>query len=49
VIDATMDGFANVTQWTSRRIKGFQSGEVQHYAFVILLGAIMIAALVIFF
>jgi NADH-quinone oxidoreductase subunit L len=48
VIDATMDGFANVTQWTSRRIKGFQSGEVQHYAFVILLGAIMIAALVIF-
>ena len=49
VIDATMDGFANVTQWTSRRIKGFQSGEVQHYAFVILLGAIMIAALVMFF
>lgn len=49
VIDATMNGFANVTQWTSRRIKGFQSGEVQHYAFVILLGAIMIAALVIFF
>ena len=48
VIDATMNGFANVTQWTSRRIKGFQSGEVQHYAFVILLGAIMIAALVIF-
>ena len=48
VIDATMDGFANITQWTSRRIKGFQSGEVQHYAFVILLGAIMIAALVIF-
>ena len=49
VIDATMNGFANVTQWTSRRIKGFQSGEVQHYAFVILLGAIMIAALVMFF
>jgi len=48
VIDATMNGFANVTQWTSRRIKGFQSGEVQQYAFVILLGAIMIAALVIF-
>ena len=23
VIDATMNGFANVTQWTSRRIKGF--------------------------
>ncbi|MGB4413438.1 MAG: NADH-quinone oxidoreductase subunit L [Paludibacter sp.] len=48
VIDATMNGFAEVTQWTSVRIKGFQSGRVQQYAYVILLGAIMIAALVIF-
>ena len=48
VIDATMNGFAGVTQWTSAKIKGFQSGYVQQYAFVILLGAILIAALVIF-
>jgi len=43
-----MNGFAGVTQWTSAKIKGFQTGYVQQYAFVILLGAILIAALVIF-
>lgn len=47
VIDATMDGFANTTQWISRKIKGFQSGQVQQYAYVFLLGTLIIAALVI--
>jgi NADH-quinone oxidoreductase subunit L len=48
IIDATMDGFASVTQWTSVKIRGFQTGRVQQYAYVILLGAILLVALVIF-
>lgn len=48
VIDATMNGFADVTQWVSVKIKGFQSGRIQQYAYVILLGTLLIAALVIF-
>jgi NADH-quinone oxidoreductase subunit L len=48
IIDATMDGFAGVTQWTSVKIKGFQSGQVQQYAYIFLLGTLIIAALVLF-
>jgi len=48
VIDATMDGFAKVTQWSSARLKGLQTGDVQDYAYTILLGALIIAGLVIF-
>jgi NADH:ubiquinone oxidoreductase subunit 5 (chain L)/Multisubunit Na+/H+ antiporter, MnhA subunit len=48
IIDATMDGFANTTQWTSAKIKGFQSGQVQQYAYVFLLGTLIIALLAIF-
>jgi NADH-quinone oxidoreductase subunit L len=48
VIDATMNGFANTTQWFSVKIKGFQSGQVQQYAYVFLLGTLLITLLVIF-
>ncbi|MDD3078332.1 MAG: NADH-quinone oxidoreductase subunit L [Paludibacter sp.] len=48
VIDGTMNGLATVTQWGSLKIKWFQSGRIQQYAYVILLGALIIAALVIF-
>ncbi len=48
VIDATMNGMASVTQWTSARTRFLQSGKVQHYAFAILLGALIITALAIF-
>ena len=48
VIDATMDGFAGVTQWTSVKIKGFQSGQVQQYAYVFLLGTLLITAIILF-
>ncbi len=48
IIDAFMNGTAQTTQWISRKIKGFQSGDVQQYAFVILLGALIIAGLVVF-
>jgi NADH-quinone oxidoreductase subunit L len=48
VIDATMDGFAGVTQWTSVKIKSFQSGQVQQYAYVFLLGTLLITAIILF-
>jgi len=49
VIDATMDGFANTSQWVSVKIKGLQSGQVQQYAYVFLLGTIIITLLVLIF
>ena len=48
VIDATMNGFANTTQLVSVKIKGFQSGQVQQYAYVFLLGTLLITLLVLF-
>ena len=48
VIDATMDGFASTTNWVSFKIRKFQSGQVQQYAYVFLLGTLIIALLVIF-
>jgi len=48
VIDATMNGFANTTQWFSLQIKGIQSGQVQQYAYVFLLGTLLITALILF-
>ena len=48
IIDATMDGFANTTQWVSVKIKGLQSGQVQQYAYVFLLGTLVITLLVLF-
>jgi len=48
VIDATMNGMAGTTQWVSLRIKGFQSGQVQQYAYVFLLGTLVITLLVLF-
>jgi NADH-quinone oxidoreductase subunit L len=48
VIDATMDGLANTTQWVSVKIKRLQSGQLQQYAYVFLLGTILITLLVLF-
>jgi len=48
VIDATMNGMAGTTQWVSLKIKGFQSGQVQQYAYVFLLGTLVITLLVLF-
>jgi NADH-quinone oxidoreductase subunit L len=49
VIDGTMNGFANTTQWVSVKIKGFQSGQVQQYAYVFLLATLIITALAVIF
>lgn len=44
VIDATMDGFAKITNRASVAIKGMQSGNVQAYVAWYIIGAILIAA-----
>jgi NADH-quinone oxidoreductase subunit L len=43
VIDASMNGIAWVTNYSSEKIKGFQSGQIQKYAFVFVSGAILLA------
>jgi len=48
VIDGAMDGIAWTTQKTSSAIKGLQSGQVQFYAWIFILGSLIIAALVLF-
>jgi NADH-quinone oxidoreductase subunit L len=48
VVDATMNGIAGITQGVSFRIRGFQSGQLQKYAFVFITGAIMLAILFIY-
>jgi NADH-quinone oxidoreductase subunit L len=48
VVDATMNGIASATQNISFRIRGFQSGQLQKYAFVFITGAIMLAIIFIY-
>lgn len=47
IVDGAMDGMAWLTGWTSVKIKGFQSGQVQWYAYVFLLGTLLITVLTI--
>lgn len=44
IIDGTMDSFAAVTQWTSAKIKGLQSGNVQAYVIWFFIGVVVLAA-----
>ncbi len=48
IVDGFMNALSNMTNWTSRKIKVVQSGELQDYALALFLGALAIAALVIF-
>ena len=48
IIDGTMDMLANVTQWASARIKGLQSGYIQRYVWILLMGSLLIAAVTIY-
>jgi len=48
IVDATMNLIAEVTQQVSFRIRGFQSGQIQKYAFVFVSGAIGLALVLIF-
>jgi NADH-quinone oxidoreductase subunit L len=48
VVDATMNGIAAITNFVSEKIKGFQSGQLQQYAYVMVSGAILILLLVFY-
>ena len=48
VIDATMDGISNVTNYTSESIKGLQSGQIQKYGFVFISGVIVFSFIIIY-
>lgn len=48
VVDATMNSIAALTQGVSFRIRNFQSGQLQKYAFVFISGAVMLAILFIY-
>lgn len=47
VIDATMDGLATITQQASVKIRGLQSGQLQRYVLVFLIGVLLAAAIAI--
>ena len=42
IVDGTMNSIAALTQGVSFRIRGFQSGQLQKYAFVFVTGAVML-------
>ncbi len=48
IIDGTMNAIATVTQTVSFRIRAFQSGQIQKYAFVFISGAILLALIIIY-
>jgi proton-translocating NADH-quinone oxidoreductase, chain L len=48
IVDGTMNSIATVTQVVSFRIRKFQSGQLQKYAFVFVSGAILLAVLLIY-
>ncbi len=47
IIDGTMDSFATITNNASEKIKGLQSGSVQQYVWVYILGALLLAGVTI--
>ncbi|NDW08619.1 NADH-quinone oxidoreductase subunit L [Dysgonomonas sp. 520] len=49
IVDGFMDGLAYVTQAASDKIKGLQSGHIQQYIFVYLIGALSLVFIFIFF
>ena len=40
-----MDSFAKVTQWTSLQVRGLQSGNVQFYVWIYLVGALALGTI----
>ncbi len=49
VVDSTMNGIAWVTTTSSKKIKNFQSGQVQQYGFIFFTGVIVLAIVFIIF
>lgn len=48
IVDGFMVGIGTVTEKISYRIKGMQSGQLQHYAFMFVAGALALALVMIF-
>lgn len=48
IIDGALNGMASATQKVSYAIRGLQSGQIQQYAFVFLLGTLLIVSLIVF-
>ncbi|MEI7595810.1 MAG: NADH-quinone oxidoreductase subunit L [Bacteroidota bacterium] len=48
VVDATMDGFATITNFASAKIKGLQSGQVQQYGLVYISGVVVFVLVFIY-
>lgn len=48
IVDGTMNAIATVTQTVSFRIRDFQSGQIQKYAFVFVSGIILLALIIIY-
>jgi len=48
IVDATMNSIATVTQFASFRIRRFQSGQLQKYAFVFVTGIVLLALIFIY-
>ena len=48
IVDGTMNAIASVTQIVSFRIRGFQSGQLQKYAFVFVTGAVLLVLIFIY-
>ena len=49
IIDAFMVGIGTVTEKVSYRIKGMQSGQLQHYAFMFVAGALILALVLVYY
>jgi NADH-quinone oxidoreductase subunit L len=49
IVDGTMNRIAEATQQVSFRIREFQSGQIQKYAFVFVTGAVALALIIIYF
>ena len=48
VVDATMNGIANMVQFTAYTIKGLQSGRLHQYAFVFLSGSVALVLIYVY-
>jgi NADH-quinone oxidoreductase subunit L len=49
IVDGFMVGIGTVTMKTSRKIKGFQSGAIQEYAFVYVAGAVLLVLALLYY
>ena len=48
VVDGSMDGIAWVTRTFSVKIKGMQSGQLQQYAYMMIVGALALGLILLY-